>query len=180
MHDMNTLQSDPPRLEYLRRRAHAKVSPRTAHGIVQGALGSIMRACAGERGVVGPEIRCYPGDMPKRHTSLVPDVSFLSRGRLLALPDAERREKPPFSPDVAVEVRSPSDDLRFLREKIALYLSTGSALVLDVDPHERVIHAHAQDGVTVFRSGMMFHHLAAPWLRFAVDDVFREVDLLHS
>lgn len=179
MYDMDAiLDGDAPRIEYLNGRAYAKVSPRTRHAIVQGALDRILHRCGEGTGIAGPELRCYPGGLPKRHTSFVPDVAFVSFERLADLPSAEEREKPPFSPDVAVEIRSPSDDLRFLAEKISLYLATGSVLVLDVDPNRRTVHAYASDGVRHFAAGERFMHPAAAWLELDVNEVFRDLDPL--
>ena len=170
------LHSDPPTIEYLDGRAYPKVSPRTGHSLVQGAMLALLRASAGRRGAVGPELRCYPAAAKRTQTSLVPDVAFVSRERLRALHDGEEREKPPFSPDVVVEVRSPSEDLRFLRKKIERYLATGALLVLDVDPQSRTISAHSHEGVTQFTQDMRFTHARVPWLTFDVREVFCDLD----
>lgn len=170
------LQSDPPRIEYLDGRPYPKVSPKEQHGVVQLAIGAILLAQAESRGIVGTEVRHYPEDSGYKETSLVPDVSFVCKERVEALPRGERRQKPPFSPDIAIEIRSPLDDLRFLRRKIARYLETGSVLVLDVDPETRTIVAHSAEGVRTFDETMLFEHPAVPWLRFAVAEVFANLD----
>jgi Uma2 family endonuclease len=163
---------DRPEIEYLDGRPYPKVSPRLTHGRVQGALCATMIAAAQSRGVVGTEVRFDPGAIDGTKTELVPDVAYISNGRLLPLSE-EAREKPPFSPDIAVEVRSPSDDLNLLARKIVRYLATGAILVLDVDPQTRRIIAHAADGIQEFTAGETFAHPAAPWLRFGVDSVMR-------
>lgn len=167
---MPTTLHDLPEIEYLDGRPHRKVSPRLTHGRVQLALAAAIAAAAGTRGVVATEVRFAPGSRDGSKTELIPDVAYIDGERLAALPE-EAREKPPFSPDIAAEVRSPSDDLRYLRRKIARYLETGSRLVLDVDPMQRCIIAHAADGISRFSSGETFSHAAAPWLRFEVDTV---------
>lgn len=170
MQPMPTTLYDLPEIEYLDGRAHPKVSPRLTHGRVQLAIaGAIMRA-AGSRGVVATEVRFNPGALDGSKTELIPDVAYVSAQRLNALSDAER-ERPPFSPDIAVEVRSPSDDLQYLRRKIARYLATGSVLVLDADPAQRRIYAHSASGVSTFSAGETFAHPAVPWLQFDVATV---------
>ena len=167
---MPTTLYDLPEIEYLDGHAHAKVSARLTHGRVQLAIAGALMNAAGSRGVVATEVRFNPGALDGSKTELVPDVAFIAAERLGSLTVADR-EKPPFSPDIAVEVRSPSDDLRYLRRKIARYLATGSVLVLDVDPAQRCIVAYAADGISTFSAGDTFVHSAVPWLRFAIDSI---------
>ena len=109
----------------------------------------------------------------------VPDVAVVMLERLRSLPESER-EQPPFAPDVAVEVRSPSYRPAFAAEKIVRYLRTGAVLVLDVDPVKRVVTAHSAAGVRTFSEGDRFTHDAAPWLAFDVAELFSDIDLLLS
>ena len=64
-------------------------------------------------------------------TSLVPDIAFVARERLDALAPA-KREQPPLSPDVAIEIRSPNDRLANVEWKMRAYLELGGTLALDV------------------------------------------------
>lgn len=175
---MRTILYDPPEIEYLDGHPHAKMSPKTAHSFVQGALVGILRQCGKGRGFAGTEWRFEPGQIDRTPTELVPDVAFVSKERLLAVPE-ERLQKPPFSPDIAIEVRSPKDDLPYLREKIERYLATGSVLVLDVDPATRTIIAHAHDGVREYVRAARFRHDAVPWLVFELQEVFADLDALE-
>ncbi len=176
MESSATVLGDRPEIEYLDGRPYPKVSPKLSHGLVQGALGRIISSCAGERGFVVPEVRFDPGAIVgAKKTEFVPDVAFLSRERREQL-TGKGREKPPLSPELAVEVRSPSDDRRYLAKKIARYLATGSVLALDVDPKTRRIIAHAVDGVREYGTGDRFEHPALPWLQFDVDVIFADLD----
>lgn len=175
---MRTILYDPPEIEYLDGHPHPKVSPKTAHSFVQAALVGILRQCGRGRGFAGTEWRFEPGQIDRTPTELVPDVAFVSKERLFAVPQ-ERVQKPPFSPDIAVEVRSPKDDLPYLREKIERYLATGAVLVLDVDPSTRTIIAHAHDGIREYAGAAQFRHDAVPWLVFELDEVFADLDALE-
>ncbi len=178
MQTMATTMCDKPEIEYLDGRPHPKVSPKLSHGLVQIALATAIKACAGERGFVVSEVRFDPGAIAgTKKTEFVPDVAFLSRERRQAL-SGKGREKPPLSPELAVEVRSPSDDLRYLAKKISRYLATGSILALDVDPKMRRIIAHATNGVREYGAGERFEHPALPWLQFDVEAIFAELDPL--
>jgi Uma2 family endonuclease len=166
---------DQPEIEYLDGHPYAKVSPKLSHSLVQGALCRILHRCAGKRGRVGPELDVYPSSQEPGKTKFVPDVAYVSMERLRALSAADR-EEPPFSPDIAVEVWSPTNDRRYLNEKIARYLATGAILVLDVNPHARTIVAHDASGVRTYPTVERFEHPAMPWLRFDVAEAFADLD----
>lgn len=90
-------------------------------------------------GEVHAEAGFYPpGD---RHTLLAPDVSFVSRARLK---DQPQEQYISLMPDLAVEVVSPSNSIRQIRRKAAIYLKNGASLVWIVLPAEK--------GVDVCRS----------------------------
>lgn len=166
---------DTPEIEYLDGRAYPKVSPKLSHSLVQGALVRILHRCAGTRGRVGPELDVYPPPAGSGLTKFVPDVAYVSMERLRAL-SASDREEPPFSPDVAVEVWSPTNERRYVDAKIARYLATGAVLVLDVDPHARTIVARDASGIRTYKTGERFEHSAVPWLSFDVAEAFADLD----
>jgi Uma2 family endonuclease len=154
---------------------YAKVSPRQTHAIVQLSVATTFRRLAAGTGKVGIEWEFRVGDIDGTNSILQPDVSFASHDRLRALPKSER-EIPPFSPDIAVEVRSPSSRPGLRDRKTARYLATGAVLVLDVDPAKRAIVAHGLDGVRSYGNGERFEHPAAPWLVFEVSEAFADLD----
>ncbi len=169
------LISDHPAIEYLDGRRYPKVSPKLTHALVQGALCRILHRCAGKRGRVAPELDVWPSGLRESDTKLVPDIAYVSIERLRSL-TAEQREEPPFSPDIAVEVWSPTNRRSYLEEKIARYLTTGSMLVLDVDPGARAIVAHDATSRRRYECGETFEHPAFDWLRFDVAEAFADLD----
>ena len=171
---------EKPYVEYLDGNAYPKaVSPKARHSIVQGAAFTILRRCSAGIGIAGTEWDFRLGIADGAQTILVPDAAVVMLERLRLLPESDR-EQPPFAPDVAVEVRSPSYRTAFAAEKIARYLRTGAALVLDIDPVERAVFAHSAGGVHAFIEGERFMHEAAPWLVFTVAELFGDLDLLMS
>jgi len=176
---MASVLSDKPEIELLDGRAYPKVSPKARHAGVQAALGRVIEDLAGNSGFVGPEWRFKIGRADDTNTTFVPDVSYVSLERLRAIPEKER-EEPPFAPDIAVEVRSPSDNLAFLRRKTERYLQTGSVLVLVADPDKRTIVAHDSAGARNYLVGDRFEHPAVPWLTFDVAVIFAKLDLLKD
>ncbi len=166
--------SDSPEIEFLAGRPLAKVSPKQSHAVVQLALASLVRDLARGRGKVGTEWRFRLAARPTP-TSLVPDVAFVSTGRLAKLPP-RLREEPPFAPDLAIEIRSPSDRIANVRWKMHAYLEAGAALALDVVVARRKIVAYGSNGVREYAEGDAFAHEALSWLSFRVADAFADLD----
>jgi Uma2 family endonuclease len=167
---MQTIIDDKPHWEIIDGQRHRKVSPRRSHSRVQWALGQAIQRCGRDVGEIDPEIRVYlePG------TQLVPDLGFFSFSRLQSLPN-EDAEKPPFAPDIAVEVRSPKDSTTVLRTKIERYLRYGSGLVLVADPAKQTLEAHTARGAEEYKMGEHFESLEFPWLSFDVTEIFAAV-----
>ncbi len=171
MEALRQVLSDHPEIECLDGRRYPKVSPKRTHALVQKALLQALDACAGERGEVAPEWRFKVGMVDGTLTEFVPDVAFVSYERLGKLTDQEA-EEPPFAPNIAIEIRSPSDKSALIRLKVDRYLKTGSDLVLDADPESRTIVAHSVSGAREFTSGERFVHPAAPWFIFQLETIF--------
>ena len=163
-------------IEFLDGVAHPKVSPRSRHGVVQGAFSVILREAGRERGWVATEWDCRVPDR-ERLTKFIPDASFVAFERLRPLSEHDR-EFPPFAPDVAVEVMSPGDDRAYLEKKIELYIAYGSRVVFDVDPVERTVRAISAAGERTLRSGDRFADVSVAWLTFEVAELFADLDML--
>lgn len=69
-------------------------------------------------------------------TVLAPDWAFVARERC---PDEWERGFPDLVPDVVLEVRSPSDSVREMREKMAEWLAAGVRLGWVLDPERSVL-----------------------------------------
>ncbi|MHB8590820.1 MAG: Uma2 family endonuclease, partial [Vulcanimicrobiaceae bacterium] len=89
----------------------------------------------------------------------------------------EEADEPPFAPDIAAEVRSPSQRLDLLARKIARYLATGATIVLDVDPMKRTIVAHTVRETRTYDADARFAHPALPWLDFEVAELFADIEI---
>jgi Uma2 family endonuclease len=127
-----------PAIELVLGERFQKMSPRTRHALLQGRLQIALAKWADDRGDVGPEWRFYLVPPNEKPSSLVPDVAYVSNGRL-APEKSDARERPEFAPDIAIEVLSPSDRLPLLETKVQLYLGNGGSLVVIVDPERRCV-----------------------------------------
>ena len=75
-----------------------------------------------------------------------PDVSWVRNERWNALSAREQEQFPPLCPDFVVELRSRTDSLKGLQEKMAEYIGNGAEIGWLIDPRERKVH--------IFRSGV--------------------------
>ena len=66
-----------------------------------------------------------------------PDVAWVNRMRLAALSPEQKETFLPLCPDFVIELRSPSDRLAILQEKMNEYVSNGTALAWLIDPTTR-------------------------------------------
>ncbi len=71
-----------------------------------------------------------------------PDVSWIRRERWDALTPEEQDEFPPICPDFVVELRSKSDRLKMLEEKMEEYLLNGAGLGWLIDPLQKRVHIY--------------------------------------
>jgi Uma2 family endonuclease len=69
-----------------------------------------------------------------------PDASWVAKRRLANVSPAQRKKFLPLCPDFAVEILSPSDDLRKTEEKMEEYLANGMQLGWLINP--RVLRVH--------------------------------------
>lgn len=79
-----------------------------------------------------------------------PDVSWIKRERWDALSEEQKDDFAPICPDFVVELRSKSDRLRHLQEKMEEYMENGAVLGWLIDPLEKKVHVyHAGSSIQV-------------------------------
>ena len=77
-----------------------------------------------------------------------PDLSWIKNERWEKLTDKEQEKFPPLCPDFVVELRSPSDSLKNLQNKLTEYIENGAALGWLIDPLEKKVHVYRSDAET--------------------------------
>ena len=101
-----------------------------------------------------------------------PDAAWIRRERWEALTAEQRRKFPPIAPDFVIELRSATDDLETLREKMREYLNAGVQLGWLINPQ--------QQQVEIYRQGRDVEVLALP-AELSGEDVLPEFTLsLHQ
>jgi Uma2 family endonuclease len=71
-----------------------------------------------------------------------PDLAWIRRDRWEALPKKQRKKFPPICPDFVVELRSETDSLETLKEKMEEYLANGAQLGWLIDPLEKKVYVY--------------------------------------
>jgi Uma2 family endonuclease len=71
-----------------------------------------------------------------------PDASWLSRKKWDALTDEEKASFAPVCPDFVIELRSASDNLKDLKEKMLEYLENGVSLAWLIDRQKRTVYIY--------------------------------------
>lgn len=98
--------------------------------VVEHKLGEVMDSSTG--------FRLPNGDL------LSPNVAFVSRTRLKKI----TRSYLSVVPELIVEIKSSSDRIRGLEEKIALFLGQGVEVAILIDPDKRVVSLYRNGGIT--------------------------------
>jgi Uma2 family endonuclease len=123
---------------------HGKVvrltAPKPKHGRIAMRLGSLLDDFV-HRNKLGEVYAAETGFLLERDPDLIrcPDVSFV---RAEAAHGHDENEYYGHSPDLAVEVLSPSDRPEKVKEKIQAWLECGARSVWVVDPETKTITVH--------------------------------------
>jgi Uma2 family endonuclease len=71
-----------------------------------------------------------------------PDASWIKREKWDSLTDQQKKRFGPWCPDFVVELRSPSDRLSEVRNKMVEYMETGASLGWLIDPSKRQVYVY--------------------------------------
>jgi len=83
-----------------------------------------------------------------------PDASWISHPRWQAISSEQRKAYPPLSPDFVVELRSESDRLVDLQDKMQEYLDNGVRLGWLIDPLLKQVHIYKPERPPEVRSSI--------------------------
>ena len=75
-----------------------------------------------------------------------PDASWVLQERLNILTERQRSRFLPLFPDFVVELRSPTDSLPVLQDKMREYVDNGTSLGWLIDPQRREVFVYRSDG----------------------------------
>jgi Uma2 family endonuclease len=75
-----------------------------------------------------------------------------AKGALIFLPPEQRQKFPPIAPDFVIELRSRTDALEALQEKMQEYMNSGVRLGLMINPQGQQIEIYRQGQAKEVRS----------------------------
>jgi Uma2 family endonuclease len=123
-------------------------SPKPRHAGICTRLYDLLRNAVSDDDFVirfDTSMRLTAKDMPR------PDVFVMDTRRWEAAEEAD--EYPQGSPQLSIEIFSPSNARRLFKRKIDLYLKNGALAVWVVYPKKRSVTVHTADGSTEFAEG---------------------------
>jgi Uma2 family endonuclease len=71
-----------------------------------------------------------------------PDVSWVKKTRLSALTAQQRKRFLPLCPDFVIELRSPTDSIPILQDKMLEYIANGASLGWLIDPETKQVSVY--------------------------------------
>ncbi len=99
---------------------------------------SIWAKAVGKGKVVGSSA----GFILPNGANRAPDAAWLTDEQLASLTPEQRRKFPPLCPFFLIEVRSPSDALKKVQEKMDEYIANGCQFGWLIDPDRQQIHVY--------------------------------------
>jgi Uma2 family endonuclease len=138
-----------------------KFDPEWRYDLIRGELHPMPPMPGYEHGVVTADFAVAAGSYVKQHrlgkcfaaetrfliernpdTAIGPDWAFIARDRL---PHPAPRGFAPIVPDAVLEVRSPSDTAKEVKEKVERWLAAGVRLVWELNLKTRVLTIYRRD-----------------------------------
>lgn len=77
---------------------------------------------------------------------LSPDCAWIEKSRWENLSAEEQEKFAPLCPDFIAEIKSPSDSLKYLKEKMTSWINNGCKLGWMIDPEEKKAYIYRADG----------------------------------
>jgi Uma2 family endonuclease len=104
-------------------------------------------------------------------TIFMPDVAYVSYERL----GAEPRREALVAPDIAIEIKSPSDTKRALRKKMEIYIANGTKIAWLIFPDEQIVEVYTQhdDVITLGIDDVLSGSDVLPNFTLAIKDVLK-------
>lgn len=75
-----------------------------------------------------------------------PDASWILKERYNSLTNEQREKFPPICPDFIIELRSKSDRVKPLQEKMQEFIENGVRLGWLIDPYQKQVHIYRKNG----------------------------------
>lgn len=148
------------------------------HGDISSELLSVLRIFVGSN-QLGAVLDSSTGFWMKNHNCRAPDISFVSRARLIALGfKRSTRRFFPGAPDLAVEVLSPNNTRADMDQRLREFFESGTRLAWIIDPEAQqveVCHSLSRRQL-VGSGGCLEGEDLLPGFRYPIANLFKEWD----
>ncbi|MEP7107987.1 MAG: Uma2 family endonuclease [Ferruginibacter sp.] len=82
-----------------------------------------------------------------------PDASWISNEKISLLSEEEKNKFAPVCPDFVIELKSPSDRLKNVKEKMLKWIENGAQLAWLIDPENKKVFIYREDGSVAIVQG---------------------------
>ena len=97
-----------------------------------------------------------------------PDVSWVKKSRLATLSPQQKKRFLPLCPDFVIELRSPTDSINVLQDKMLEYIANGASLGWLIDPETKQVQVYQPEQAVIVSDNPLF---------VSTDDVARGFNL---
>jgi Uma2 family endonuclease len=143
------MQDDGYRYELIEGVLHMMSPAGSRHGRITMRLGSILEQYVRANGL-GAVFAAETGFFISRNPDTVraPDVAFVRKEKMDPIGNCDGYL--PLAPDLAIEVVSPNDSSTQVETKVRMWIESGTAMVLVVDPATRTVRVYrTKDSIDV-------------------------------
>lgn len=150
------LPEEKPALEYFEGEIRRKMAAKRTHAWIQFEIAAWVNTFARSKKVAlaFPEVRTTFGG-----ASLVPDVAVYRWARIPVTPFGKIADTSPDPqlevPDIAIEILSPKQSLRYLTRRCQQFLAHGAAAALIIDPIRETIRLYRHESPEQLLTGEM-------------------------
>ena len=171
------LPEEKPALEYFHGTVTQKMSPKGPHAMLQPELAFFFQLYCRQSGRarVMTELRTNWAGV----ASLVPDLAVYLVDRIPTKPSGEVADDFFEPPDIAVEIVSPGQSMREMRERARWFVEHGVRVVVTVQPRGRSVFVLRADGEIGPLRGEEVVDLGdvLPGFSFVVRELFAAIDV---
>ena len=171
------LPEEKPALEYFYGAVTRKMSPKGPHAMLQPMLAVMVFSYGQRTGLarVMTELRTNWAGV----ASLVPDIAVYLVERIPTKPNGEVADDFFVPPDVAIEIMSPGQSMRAMRERARWFIEHGVRTVVTVQPRGRSVFVLRSDGEVGPLRGEDVVNLGdvLPGFSFVVRELFAAIDI---
>jgi Uma2 family endonuclease len=143
------------------------------HGVIAANIvmifGSFVKANKLGRVMIEVDHKTRGDDYNER----LPDIAFTSKERTLPL---VKKGAVPQMPDLAIEIKSPTDTYKAIRAKADYYLANGAKMVWLIFPAKRIVEIYRVEGddEILTKNDVLSGEDVVPGFTMAVKDIFAE------